>query len=913
MKDVRNGGNVDESRFPSPIKRRRLGRWLRTLAAACLVLTMAGGYTIAASGITPGASAHVLAPNKPCSVVSAESVGQWFCLKADPGLHQVQLTWNPSAPVKSVTVYQGDAQGNGQPAKVINLTDKSAVVPRLADGIPYYFWLVAGGSRMSDIVSATPVELVTAPGAPVGLAATAGDAQVRLSWDAPVPNGGPPADGYNVYQGSSPGGESSSPVNSSPITSTSYPVTGLTNGSTYYFTVKAVNFNVISVNRIANGPSVGQASCEVSATPATVPGPPAGLTAAPGDRQVTLSWDPPASDGGSQVSSYNVYQGSSPGGESSSPVNSSPITSTSYPVTGLTNGSTYYFTVKAVNAQGPGAASGEVMAVPLTVPDAPTGLTAAPGSAKVTLAWNPPASDGGSKVSGYRVYYATSADFQGAAQVPAVLTGTALVLVGLTNGTTYYFWVTAVNQVGESQPSGGVPATPVTVPEAPAGLTAAPGDRQVSLKWNPPASDGGSPVTGYDLYVGTTAHFDGKAPLAEVTGRAVIVTGLANGTTYYFRVTAVSKVGQGPPSNEVPAVPLTVPGAPTRLTATPGNSKATLAWTAPVSGGAPIKGYIIYQGTSPDGESGTPVNGSLVTGTSATVTGLTNGTTYFFKVVAINAAGLSPLSAEASATLHVIVPPPSTAPASTAPASTAPASTAPASTAPASTAPASTAPASTAPASTAPPSTAPPITAPTGLTATAGDTQVHLSWTAPTSDGGSPVASYKIYVARVPGVQELPAVGTAKTTDATVTQLPNRAVYYFMVTAVNTAGNESPLSTEVSAEPAGSAPTGTVSLNQPTIPPQLIALLTAAAATITAGGFTLIMRGRSGSRKGTHSKRSRQGMEVGSDVRAVADAVRLDEVRVRNTGQEPTHTVRLEPHPGVSTTTIKEGGHDDRY
>jgi len=865
MKDVRNGGNVDESRFPSPIKRRRLGRWLRTLAAACLVLTMAGGYTIAASGITPGASAHVLAPNKPCSVVSAESVGQWFCLKADPGLHQVQLTWNPSAPVKSVTVYQGDAQGNGQPAKVINLTDKSAVVPRLADGIPYYFWLVAGGSRMSDIVSATPVELVTAPGAPVGLTATAGGAQVRLSWDAPVPNGGPPADGYNVYQGSSPGGESSSPVNSSPITSTSYPVTGLTNGSTYYFTVKAVN------------------------------------------------------------------------------------------------------------AQGPGAASGEVMAVPLTVPDAPTGLTAAPGSAKVTLAWNPPASDGGSKVSGYRVYYATSADFQGAAQVPAVLTGTALVLVGLTNGTTYYFWVTAVNQVGESQPSGGVPATPVTVPEAPAGLTAAPGDRQVSLKWNPPASDGGSPVTGYDLYVGTTAHFDGKAPLAEVTGRAVIVTGLANGTTYYFRVTAVSKVGQGPPSNEVPAVPLTVPGAPTRLTATPGNSKATLAWTAPVSGGAPIKGYIIYQGTSPDGESGTPVNGSLVTGTSATVTGLTNGTTYFFKVVAINAAGLSPLSAEASATLHVIVPPPSTAPASTAPASTAPASTAPASTAPASTAPASTAPASTAPASTAPastapastapastapastapastapastapastapastapastapastapastapastapPSTAPPITAPTGLTATAGDTQVHLSWTAPTSDGGSPIASYKIYVARVPGVQELPAVGTAKTTDATVTQLPNRAVYYFMVTAVNTAGNESPLSTEVSAEPAGSAPTGTVSLNQPTIPPQLIALLTAAAATITAGGFTLIMRGRSGSRKGTHSKRSRQGMEVGSDVRAVADAVRLDEVRVRNTGQEPTHTVRLEPHPGVSTTTIKEGGHDDRY
>ena len=812
MRDVRDGGNVDESRFQGYTQRRRPSRWLRALAAACLALTMAGGSAMMASGTAPAASARVLAPNNPCSVLSAERAGQRFCLKADAGLHQVQLTWNPSAPVKSVTVYQGDAQGNGQPAKVINVTDKSAVVPRLADGVPYYFWLVAGGSMMSDIVSATPVELLTVPGTPVGLAESADDAQVSLSWDAPVPSGDLKVSGYNVYQGTSPGGESDSPVNGSLLTSTNYTVTGLTNGSTYYFTVKAVTVDVISVKRVANGASAGQASCEVSATPATVPGPPAQLTAAPADRQVTLSWDRPASDGGSQVSGYNVYQGTSPGGEGDTPVNGSPVTSTSYPVTGLTNGSTYYFTVIAVNAHGPGAASAEV------------------------------------------------------------------------------------------------PSTPLTVPEAPTQLTAAPGDRQVTLKWDPPASDGGSPVTAYDLYVGSTAHFGGRAPLAEVTGRAVIVTGLANGTTYYFRVTAVSKVGQGLPSNEVPAVPLTVPGAPTKLTATPGNSKATLTWTAPASGGAPIKGFIIYQGTSPDGETGTPVNGSLVAGTSHTVTGLTNGTTYFFKVVAVNAAGLSPLSAEASAALKVIVPPPSTGPASTAPASTGPASTGPASTAPASTGPASTAPASTAPASTAPASTAPALTAPTGLTATAGDTQVHLSWTAPTSDGGSPVASYKIYVARVPGVQELPAVGTATTTDAIVTKLSNRAVYYFMVTAVNTAGNEGPLSTEVSAEPASSAPGGTVSLNRPTIPPQLIALITAAAARVTAVGFTLITRGRSGvrSRKRTHPEHSHEA-EAGSNVRAVADAVRVDAVNVRDTGQEPTHTVRLEPHPGVSTTTIKEG------
>ena len=315
------------------------------------------------------------------------------------------------------------------------------------------------------------------------------------------------------------------------------------------------------------------------------------------------------------------------------------------------------------------------------------------------------------KVSGYNVYYGTSADFQGAAEVRGV-TGTALVLVGLVNGTTYYFRVTAVNRAGEGRPSGEVQAIPVTVPGAPAALTAAPGDRQVTLKWDPPASDGGSPVTGYNLYVGTTAHFDGRAPLAKVTGRAVIVTGLVNGTTYFFRVTAVSRVGEGQPSAEVQAVPLTVPGAPTGLTATPGNSKVTLAWTAPASGGALIKGYIIYKGTSPGGETGTPVNDSLVTGTSYTVTGLTNGTTYYFKVVAVNAAGLGPLSAEASATLHVIVPPPTTAPPTTAPPTTAPPTTAPPTTAPPTTAPPTTAPPTTAPPTTAPPTTAPPTTAP---------------------------------------------------------------------------------------------------------------------------------------------------------------------------------------------------------
>jgi Fibronectin type III domain len=252
--------------------------------------------------------------------------------------------------------------------------------------------------------------------------------------------------------------------------------------------------------------------------------------------------------------------------------------------------------------------------------------------------------------------------------------------------------------------------------------------------------------------------------------------------------------------------------------------------------------------------------------------------------------------AEASATLPAIVPPSTPASGATTPTRPASGATAPAGITAAS-------------AST----SAPAFAAPAGLTATAGNAQVGLSWAAPASDGSSPVISYKVYIATAPGAQGSTVIGTSKGTSGTVTGLVNGTVYYFMVTAVNAAGNESPFSTGVSAEPTGPARGVTMSLTSPTAQKQLIGLLMAVAAAAAFGALTLIarrrrrFRSRDLDRSARGGARSGQQMAVASDVRAVPDTGWPDVVGVRDTGREPTHTIRFEPHPGVATTTIKEG------
>jgi hypothetical protein len=393
---------------------------------------------------------------------------------------------------------------------------------------------------------------------------------------------------------------------SSPSCIGSKPRFSATAGTQYLFGVYGYDYSNINV--------AGQLRLKVVHRPKA----PVDVSAVPGNTQATVTWSPGANDGGSTITGYTAT--ASPGG-----LTCETTGATSCIVTGLVNGWAYTFTVTATNEVGASDPSSPSAGVtPRTVPAAPTGVTALAFNKSALVQWAPPASDGGAPITGYTVT-STPESLQ------CTTTGaTSCTVAGLSNGTGYTFSVSAQNVAGSSAASAAsASVTPNAVPEAAGSVVAVPGDRSVVVSWDPAATEG-TPVSEY-VVTGTP----GGATCATTGATSCPISGLVNGTGYTFTVVASNSLGQGPasaPSN--PVTPRTVPSAPTGVVAVAGNAKATVSWTAPDSGGAPITRYLVT--AAPGGF--TCETGSS---TSCVVTGLSNGTAYTFTVTAANVAGVS--------------------------------------------------------------------------------------------------------------------------------------------------------------------------------------------------------------------------------------------------------------------------------
>ena len=266
-------------------------------------------------------------------------------LTATGAVGKITLQWSSGSGAASYSVYRGTASGAQATAPLAtgvtatNYADLTGL-----NGVTYFYKVVAvnlgGTSGASNEASAAPLPVV----APANLTAAPGDAKVTLNW-----GGVTGAASYNVYRGTATGAQAATPV-ATGVTGTSYLDATVVNGTAYFYKVAGVN---------AGG--VGTRSNEATATPkapVTPPPAPANVSAVPGNLQVTLSWTAV-----SGAVTYNVYRGTTAGGQSGTPV-ATGLTAPTFVNTGLVNGTTYYYKVSGVNTGGIGTRSAEVSATP---------------------------------------------------------------------------------------------------------------------------------------------------------------------------------------------------------------------------------------------------------------------------------------------------------------------------------------------------------------------------------------------------------------------------------------------------------------------------------------------------------------------------------------------------------------------
>jgi hypothetical protein len=527
---------------------------------------------------------------------------------------------------------------------------------------------------------------VAAPGQVTGVTAAAASAtSVDLTWNAPATGGTPTSYKITPYIGAT--AQATTTVTGTPP-ATSKTITGLTSGQTYTFTVQAIN-----------GTGSGTASSASNAVTPQASGPPSAPSAVagkPATKSALVTWTAPSNQGGSAISSYTVTPYIGATAQTATTV-AAPATSKT--ITGLTNGADYTFKVTATNADGTGPASGASATV---TPDITVFDFAEPGTI-----------DGGD-TNGVELGVKFRTDFAGSA------TGVRFYKAATNTGT----------HVGSVWTTAGVRLAQATFTNETAS-----GWQHVKFA-SPVALTAGT--TYIASYHAPNGHYSvGNSFSAAVDNAPLHALADATSPNGVFAYSGASTfpASSFAASNYVVDVlfdPAPAPGKVTGVTATAGEAAATVTWTAPATGGPPSS----YEITPFIGATAQPSTTVSAPATSKTVTGLTLGQAYTFKVQASNMTGAGTISDASNAVtpLGVTVP-----------------------------------------------------GAPTGASAEADSTSAIVRWTAPANDGGATITGYAItpYVGSTAGT---PTTVGASSTKARVASLDNGTAYTFKVAAINGQG-----------------------------------------------------------------------------------------------------------------------------
>lgn len=453
----------------------------------------------------------------------------------------------------------------------------------------------------------------SAPTAPANLQGTAvSTSRIDLAWTASTDNVG--VAGYRVYRDGALIGTT---------TGTSFSDTGLAEYTTYVYRIVAYD-----AGGNESVPSSPLTATTVDGTPPTVPSNLQGAAAS--TSRIDLTWS--ASTDNAGVAGYRVYRNGSEVGTASG---------TSYSDTGLTEATSYSYTVAAYDAEGnlsSPCAAVAVYTADATAPSVPSNLQGtAVSTSQINLTWT--ASSDNLGVAGYRVYRNGS--------LVASPASTSYSDTGLSEATSYSYRVEAYDAAGNASSQCGavsVSTLDATAPSVPSNLQgAAASTSQINLTWT--ASTDNVGVTGYKV-------FRNGSQVGMTASTSFSDTGLSEATEYSYRVLAYDAGGNE--SAQCGAVAIstldaTAPSVPTNLQGSGASaSQVNLTWTASTDN-VGVTGYRVYR------------NGSQVGTTASTSfsdTGLSEATSYSYTVAAYDASGnaSAPCGAVAVSTLDATAP-----------------------------------------------------------------------------------------------------------------------------------------------------------------------------------------------------------------------------------------------------------------
>ena len=404
-----------------------------------------------------------------------------------------------------------------------------------------------------------------------------------------------------------------------------YKASGLINGRKYQIRLES--------KTKANKPRWTVKSTLTATPNPTAPEAPTNVIGVAGDGQVTVSWKDPSNNGGSVITSYRVVASTTNStGQSCTAQGQAASACT---VTGLANEIPYTFIVTAINGVGERPSIASAPVTPYSVLGAPTNVTALAGNTSAEVSWAAPANNGGSAITGYKV---TTVGGGGG----CTTTTLSCTVVALSNGADYAFTVRVANARGNFAASvASSLVRPFGLPGAPTNVTASAGNTSAEVSWSAPADNGGSAITGYTV---TTVGGGGGC---TTTTLSCTVFALSNGADYAFTVRAANARGNSAASVASSLVrPFGLPGAPTNVTASAGNTSAEVSWAAPAdNGGSVIIGYTVIASTG-----GAKITKSC-SSSPCTVSSLSNVTAYTFTVKATNARGDSAESTDSNAVI----------------------------------------------------------------------------------------------------------------------------------------------------------------------------------------------------------------------------------------------------------------------